>query len=102
MFGYTDSDSSGPERMIEVYWNGNSWGWGAMRNPPNGTGIRATSAVVLQSPGYLRITVIGRTAGDATFTGSASIWEMYWTSENGTDYGWTWNDLSWELTVRRL
>ena len=102
MFGYTDSDGSGPERMIEVYWNGNSWGWGAMRNPPNGAGIRATSAVVLQSPGYLRITVIGRTAGDATFTGSASIWEMYWTSENGTDYGWTWNDLSWELTVRRL
>jgi hypothetical protein len=104
LFGHADSDSAAPERMVEFYWNGSSWQFGPLRTPPNGTGIRATSAVVLQSPatGYTRLTVFGRTGGDATFPGSATIWEMYWTEESGGGQDWTWRDLSWEPAGLRI
>jgi hypothetical protein len=102
MFGHADSDTSAPERMVEFYWNGSSWQWGGLRQPPNGTGIRTSCAVVLQATNYTRITVLGRTAGDASFPGAGSIWEMYWTSENGVDHDWTWRDLSWEPAFTKL
>jgi hypothetical protein len=102
LFGHSDSDPTVPERMVEFYWNGSSWQWGALRTPPNGTGIRATSAVVLQSTGYTRISVFGRTGGDATFAGSATVWETYWVSDGGIEHDWQWYDLSWEPAIVRI
>src|SRR5262249_36648220 len=105
MFGHADSDVSPPERMVEFFWNGSTWKFAtALRQPPNGTGIRTSCVVALQSPDrtYTRLTVLGRTGGDASFPGSGSIWEMYWTNENGVDHDWAWRDLSWEPAVIRL
>lgn len=104
LFGYTDSDSSGPERLLDFYWDGGSWLWGAApTTPPGGAGFRTVSSTVLQSPivpprTYVRLSVFGRTGGtaDPGATGVGHVWERYYVIENGVHTGWAWNDLSYE------
>lgn len=104
MFGYTDGDTDGPERIVEFYWDPNGWHWGSpsLRTPPSGAGVRTMSATVLQSPQsaptYTRLSVFARTGGtaDPVATDVGHIWELYYVIENGVGSGWKWNDLSFE------
>ncbi|MEO8585267.1 MAG: hypothetical protein ABI584_03840 [Acidobacteriota bacterium] len=104
MFGYTDGDAAGPERIVEFYWSGNGWYWGSpsLRTPPSGAGVRTLSATVLQSalpnPIYTRLSVFARTGGTSNpgATDVGHVWELYDVIENGKDSGWKWLDLSFE------
>lgn len=104
LFGYADADSSGPERLVDFYWDGGGWHWGSvLTTPPTGAGFRTMSSTVLQSPStpprnYVRLSVFGRTGGTADPDGTSvgHIWERYYVIENGVHTGWSWNDLSYE------
>ncbi|MCM3878463.1 MAG: hypothetical protein NEA02_18845 [Thermoanaerobaculia bacterium] len=107
MFGYTDGDAAGPERIVEFYWPGNAWFWGnpSLRTPPSGAGVRTLSASVLQSavpnPAYTRLSVFARTGGTSNpgTTDVGHVWELYDVIENGKDSGWRWLDLSFECVT---
>lgn len=108
MFGYTDSDGAGPERIVEFYWSGGGWFWGApsLRTPPSGAGVRTMSATVLQSAisnsTYTRLSVFARTGGTGNpgATDVGHVWELYDVIENGRDSGWRWLDLSYECAPK--
>jgi hypothetical protein len=87
LFGYTDSGNGLPQQLVEHYWNGSSWNWGAIESAPDGKDLVTTSSSIVSADGgYQRLSVFVRTA-------SGRIYERAW-EVNGTTSDWVWNDIS--------
>ncbi|HPG26868.1 MAG: hypothetical protein H6748_03620 [Spirochaetaceae bacterium] len=94
-FGYSEQ-SSIAGGLVELHWNGGSWGWKPMRFAPNGQSLATDHAVVVDEGTRDRVIVFAR-----TYTGRILEWvEQY---ENGSSTSAGWNDLSTEpIVIRRL
>jgi hypothetical protein len=75
--------------LVEYYWNGASWQWGALRTLPAGYGTKivSVSSGVIDTAGYKRLSLFVR-------TDTGRVLEYAYGFDGTSWWGWSWFDLS--------